>query len=181
MKRWLSFAVVSLLAVSLVACGGNKTEVEVSNTQGTTTSETQATKVNNVMELNQPYTIKTESGDYILTIEKIYETKKKNEFAEEEQKTNSVVLVDYSYQNVSFESSSGLDLYIDEYAFQVMDGEGNMIKSYPATECVYPVNTPVGGKCTARMAFGVISESDTISLTFTRGSEKVATIKHKFK
>ncbi|WP_300382703.1 DUF5105 domain-containing protein, partial [Clostridium sp.] len=71
------------------------------------------------MTLNTPFTVETENGNYNLTIEGARATDERNEFSEKEVK--HVVFLDYSYENISFGQTSGNDLYINEYAFQVLD------------------------------------------------------------
>ncbi|SUY45783.1 putative lipoprotein [Clostridium putrefaciens] len=88
-----------------------------------------------------------------------------------------VVILDYTYSNISFGESLGQDLYIDEYAFQVLDDEGNVLGGYPIyDDNRTPKRVPVGGKCKASATFGVPTESTNLNVTFTRGSEKVAKI-----
>ena len=77
------------------------------------------------MTLNTPFTVETENGNYNLTIEGSRATEERNEFSEKEVK--QVVILDYNYENISFGESIGTDLYIDEYAFQVLDDDGNVI------------------------------------------------------
>lgn len=127
------------------------------------------------MTLNTPFIVETENGNYNLTIEGARATDERNEFSEKEVK--KVVFLDYSYENISFGETSGNDLYIDEYAFQVLDDEGNVVDTYP----IYDENrtskdTPVGGKCKASGTFGVTTESKNLNVTFKRGNEKVAKI-----
>jgi hypothetical protein len=127
------------------------------------------------MTLNVPLTVETESGNYKLTIEGARATEERNEFSEKEVK--QVVILDYNYENINFGEKSGNDLYIDEYAFQVLDDEGNVLDTYPIyDENRTPKNTPSGGKCKASATFGVNSDSKNLNVTFKRGSQKVAKI-----
>lgn len=94
-----------------------------------------------------------------------------------EEEVKQVVILDYSYENISFGEKDGSDLYIDEYAFQVLDDEGNVLDTYPIyDENRTPKNTLVGGKCKASATFGVNSDSKNLNVTFKRGSQKVAKI-----
>ncbi len=69
------------------------------------------------------------------------------------------------------------DMPVDEYAFQVLDDEGNVLGGYPVyDDNRTPKKVPVGGKCKASVTFGVPTESINLNVTFTRGSEKVAKI-----
>lgn len=128
------------------------------------------------MTLNQPLNVETEYGNYILTIEGARETAERNEFSEIQAK--KVAILDYSYQNISFGEESGEDLYIDEYAFQVLDDEGNVLDSYPVSDGNrMPKDVPVGGKCKASATFAIPTDSKNLNVTFVRGTEKVAKIK----
>lgn len=140
--------------------------------EGSNETESVATKE---MTLNNPFTVETESGNYILTIEGARATEERNEFSDKEVK--QVVMLDYTYENISFGEKDGTDLYIDEYAFQVLDDEGNVLSTYP----IYDENrnvkaTPVGGKCKASATFGVPTDSKNLNVTFKRGNQKVAKI-----
>ncbi|MDV4149923.1 DUF5105 domain-containing protein [Clostridium sp. AL.422] len=146
------------------------------NTFGGNTDENQEKAVaTQEMTLNTPFTVETENGNYTITIEGARATEERNEFSEIEVK--HVVILDYSYENISFGESSGDDLYIDEYAFQVLDDEGNVLSTYPVyDDNRMPKDTPVGGKCKASATFAVNSDSKNLNITFKRGSQKVAKI-----
>lgn len=141
------------------------------------TAEYNENEVSEVQEmiLNTPFTVETENGNYNLTIEGARTTEERNEFSEKEVK--QVVILDYNYENINFGEGNGTDLYIDEYAFQVLDDEGNVLDTYPVSdENRIAKETPVGGKCKASATFGVNSDSKNLNVTFKRGSEKVAKI-----
>lgn len=141
----------------------------------TSENEEESTVAIQEMTLNIPFTVETESGNYNLTIEGARATEERNEFSDKE--VTKVVFLDYNYENISFGEKDGTDLYIDEYAFQVLDDEGNVLDTYP----VFDENrsakaTPVGGKCKASAAFGVPTDSKNLNVTFKRGNQKVAKI-----
>ena len=127
------------------------------------------------MTLNTPFKVETEKGNYNLTIEGARVTDKRNEpFAKDIKK---VVFLDYNYENVNFIGNGNGDLYIDGSAFQVLDEEGNVLDTYPVSdENRVPQDAPAGGKCAASEAFGVKSDSKSLNVTFTRGTQKVAKI-----
>lgn len=156
------------------------TEVLINIDNSAFDSETQSEE-NNISEikemtLNQPLNVETENGNYTLTIEGVRATDKRNEYSDIEAK--KVAILDYTYANVSFGEKSGKDLYVDEYAFQVLDDEGNVLGTYPVyDENRSPKNVPVGGKCQASATFAIPTDSANLNITFTRGTEKVAKIK----
>lgn len=143
-------------------------------------SDAESKKSNNgkikTMVLNQSLKVETEHGNYNLTIEGARATDERNQFSEIQAK--KVAILDYTYENISFGQDVNQDLYIDEYAFQVLDDEGNVLSSYPVhDENRSPKNVPVGGKCKASATFAVPTDSVNLNVTFTRGSQKVAKIK----
>ncbi|NFO55931.1 DUF4878 domain-containing protein [Clostridium botulinum] len=127
------------------------------------------------MILNEPFTVDTEHGTYTLTIESATATDKRNEFSEKQ--VTKVVMLNYTYANESFGTETNQDLYIDEFAFQVLDDEGNVLSTYPVfDENRNPKNTPVGGKCKASVTYGIPADSVNLNVTFCRGSKKVSKI-----
>jgi len=127
------------------------------------------------MTLNTPFKVETEKGNYNLTIEGARVTDKRNQFSGKDVK--QVVFLDYKYENVNFIGNGNGDLYIDGSAFQVLDDEGNVLDTYPVSdENRVPQDAPAGGKCAASEAFGVKSDSKSLNVTFTRGTQKVAKV-----
>ena len=167
-KEW---KIVENDAISKLLLGIDEStfDSEASESEGESTVATQE------MTLNTPFTVETESGNYNLTIEGARATEERNEFSDKE--VTKVVFLDYTYENISFGEKDGTDLYIDEYAFQVLDDEGNVLDTYP----VFDENrsakaTPVGGKCKASATFGVPTDSKNLNVTFKDGNKKVAKI-----
>ena len=127
------------------------------------------------MKLNEPFTVETEHGNYNLTMEGVRTTDKRNEFSD--KSPVKVVFLDYTYENISFGADTNQDLYIDEYAFQVLDDDGNVLDTYPVyDENRTTKNTPIGGRCQASATYGVNTDSKNLNVTFTRGSQKVSRI-----
>lgn len=128
------------------------------------------------MVLNEPFLVQTEYGTYNITIEGARATDERNEFSDIQ--AGKVVYLDYNYENIDFGAKDGQDLYVDEYAFQVLDDDGNVLKTYPVyDENRTPQSAPVGGKCAASVAFAIPQDSNNLNVTFVRGiNEKVAKI-----
>lgn len=127
------------------------------------------------MTLNTPFTVETEYGNYNLTIEGVRITDQRNQFTD--KNVSKVVFLDYNYENLSFGKDSNQDLYIDGYAFQALDDDGNVLDDYPVNdENRMPKKAPVGGKCKASAAYGISTDSKNLNVTFKRGNEKVAKI-----
>lgn len=165
----------------LVGCENNKQEtVKETQKQEQSQEQTQEKKdeskeVKNStseMKLQTPFEVKTEYGDYTLTINSVRRTDERNEFEEEQPK--QVILIDYEYKNDSFKGSDGNQkLYIDQFAFVVMDEEGNVLRSYPVSMDKLPQQIPVGGKCNATIGYGVPTDSKTIRLQFERNNSPI--------
>ena len=146
-----------------------------SSNKNTSKDSTEAKEVKEIT-LNQPFAVETDSGNYTLTVEGAKTTDKRNEFSKKD--VTKVVMLNYSYANESFGKTTGRDLLVDSYAFQVLDDEGNVLDTYPVSDDNRVAkNTPVGGKCLGSVAYGLTTDSSNLNVTFIRGSEKVAKIK----
>lgn len=169
MKKILSLLLGVILLGSLTGCGTSE-----KGTVKEPQKQKEKVEVKNSipeMELQEAFEVNTENGNYLLTINSIHTTEKRNEFVDEQPK--QVILVDYEYENKDFESSSGGKLYIDEYAFVAMDGEGNVLRSYPYDIDKMPQEVPVGGKCSATISYSVPSDSKIIKLQFERNGKAI--------
>lgn len=127
------------------------------------------------MAINEPFTVETEDGSFIITIEGARATEERNEYSEKDVK--KVVFLDYNYENSSYDDGSGLDLYISEYNFQVLDDEGNVLDTYPVSDDNRSSKeTPVGGKCKSTAVFGVPTDSANLKVTFNFSNKKLGKI-----
>lgn len=169
MKKGLVILLSAMIGVSVfVGCGSSNSSVKEPQKQE------QTKEVKNTipeMKLGEPFEVKTEIGDYTLTINSIKTTDERNEFEKEQPK--QVIIIDYQYENKNFQNSDGQKLYIDSNAFVVMDEEGNVLRTYPSNIDKMPQPVPVGGKCTAQIAYGVPTDSKTIKLQFERQNKPI--------
>ena len=157
-----------IISSAFVGCGGSRVTVKEPQKQE------QNKEVKNTIpeiKLGEPFEVKTENGDYTLTINSIKTTDERNQFEKEQPK--QVILIDYKYDNKSFQNNDGMKLYVDEQAFIVMDGEGNVLRTYPSNMDKMPQPVPVGGKCKAQIAYGVPTDSKTIKLQFERQNKPI--------
>ncbi|MDK0717095.1 hypothetical protein P7A74_03320 [Clostridium perfringens] len=163
MKKGLVVLLSAMIWSSVfVGCGNSATVKEPQKQE-------QAKEVKNTipeMKLGEPFEVKTEIGTYTLTINSIKTTDERNEFEKEQPK--QVVVVDYTYDNKDFGGKEGQKLLIDQNAFIVMDGEGNVLRLYPVAMDKMPQAVPVGGKSNATLAYGIPTDSNTIRLQFER-------------
>lgn len=123
------------------------------------------------MVLNAPFKVETDNGAFNITIEGTRETEERNEFSQKE--VQKVVFLDYNYENISYDNGSGMDLFISDYDFQVLDDEGNVLDTYPVSdENRSSKETPVGGKCKSTVAFAIPTDSANLNVTFNFLSKK---------
>lgn len=102
----------------------------------------------------------TVDGLWTLTFNSVTTTKERNQYSD--HKPGQVVILDYTYENLGYETEY-LDLFISHLNFKVVDGNGNVASSYPISTQNYPLETPVGAKCVgAQEPFGLVEESDKI-------------------
>ena len=97
----------------------------------------------------------------------------------EETDPAQVVVIHYNYENLGYEDKDGImdGLFIEPYS--AIDSDGNMCKTYPV-EVEYAQETPVGAKCAASIAFGLIKEGSpvTIPIEMYDGNGKKQTAKY---
>ncbi len=107
-------------------------------------------------------------GDYNITILGVSETEERNDYADTDPKR--VVLIDYSYENVSYAISwddyYNDELYISSSDFDLYDADGNAMSDYPIYHDYIRAVSP-GHKTTGQMAFGLDSKKDYIELEYS--------------
>ncbi len=101
------------------------------------------------------------SDEYALTFLSVKETEERNTFSEED--VAQVVEIVYLYENMNLDK----DLYISEMDFNFIDGEGNMIKTYPLEGKYELAETPKGAKNVGSFHLGTKGESKMIKALFT--------------
>ncbi|MEA5008227.1 hypothetical protein [Clostridium tyrobutyricum] len=182
LKKIIGVLLSMVFVLGLSACGNN-----TSNNGKSDNSKAKQTTNNSIkessksklpeMKLNQPFEVKTESGNYTLTIEGARKTDKRNSLSE--KKVKEVVFLDYTYDNKSFGEKDNANLLIDNTTFQVLDDEGNVLDVYPTSdENRQVLEVPAGGKCKASEAYALDTNSKHLKVIFIRGTtgEKISTI-----
>lgn len=104
--------------------------------------------------------VSTSDGEYTLTIESVRKTDERNEY--EKRMPEAVYEITYSYSNISMDSP----LYIDEYAFILIDGHGNTGYSYPVFSDIYPQETVKGARSRAVIYLAAHKDSEHIILCY---------------
>lgn len=126
--------------------------------------------------LNKPYNVKTENGDYNITIESARLANKRNDGLH--KNIDKVVYLDYSYENKSYGEKIGRDLYLDSNSFKVTDDEGNKLETYPVNDDNrITKKVSVGGKCSGSIAYAVNTNSKNLNVTFIGDSKKAGPVK----
>lgn len=95
-----------------------------------------------------------------LTINSVSLTSDRNRFSDDDPA--QVVIINYTYEN----TDSSEDLFYFSSNFQVIDAGGNVCDTYPVDAGKSPKETPKGAKCTAGEAFGLIEESEEVTIYF---------------
>jgi|GEM_PF-1711215 len=126
--------------------------------------------------LNKPFIVKTENGNYSITIEGARLSNKRTQVLDKDLR--KVVFLDYSYTNQNFGEKIGKELYIDAKAFQVTDDEGKVLNTYAVDdENRVTKKVPIGGNCKGSIAYAITTNSKNINVKFTSGSGKTSSIK----
>lgn len=126
----------------------------------------------NKMELGVPLTIKTEKGDYRITLKDARIEEQTNVFLEEVKK---LACLDYVYENINYEGEEALHIYEDN--FQILDSEGNVLNPYPLyNKEKMSAKIDAGESCEATATYIIESESNNLNVIYKDPSHNVAII-----
>ncbi len=108
----------------------------------------------------------TVDGQWEFTIDSVEATDERNEF--DDSDPAQVIIINYHYENTGYEDQNGIwdGLYMDPSGGTLIDADRNVCSSYPA-DITYPQETPVNAICTAQCAFGLMSDGNTATLTYS--------------
>ena len=155
---------IGILGGAFVGCGEKKEQPKEPQKQEQTQQEDTVTEI----KLKEPFEVKTEYGNYSVTINSIKTTKYRNEY--EDKKPKQVIVLDYTYKNESFKPDGGVKLLVDKTSFVLMDEEGNVLRTYAINTGEIPEPIPVGGKLNATLGYAVPTDSKEIKLQYDRGN-----------
>jgi hypothetical protein len=161
-KIGIIFLVLGLTVFGLTGCGiaayfDNKTD----------TAGSEAQKLPE-MVLNEPFKVTTVSGDYSLTINGARTTPERNPNSESDPR--QVVFLDYTYENFSYEKRNDMDFFLAQGDFVLTDEAGNVLETYNIKDPNRMIEeTPIGGSCSASIAYGLETDSKKLIVTFVRG------------
>lgn len=115
----------------------------------------------NVFKLGEEVEVTTSEGKYTVKLNSVVKSDKRNQFSD--KNPSAVYIIDYTYQNNSIEDN----IYISDSNFKIIDSNGNMGFTYPASTSKYPQETIKGAKTTADMAFGTHIDGNSVILCFS--------------
>ena len=168
MKKSMLLGSVLVCALMLFACSPTD---EVDKTEGTLETPT----VEQTPEVETPIVEKEDPKEEIPTIEEevkrfklgdtigndnievtffnAYYTDDRNEFSDKE--ADKVLIIEYEYKNLAVED--GFSLF-EGIHYQVYDGDGHRLQTYPATETYYGGEVSIGRVASSSEAFAVVGD-----------------------
>lgn len=161
MKKFLAFLLTLIMVFALAACGGGSEEAADT---GEGESEEAATTEETTYGVGDTWTV---DGQWNFTVDSVEATDERNEF--EESNPEQVIYIKYHYENIGYEDSSGFmeGLYLAPE--NLIDSDGNMCQEYPINpEEIYAQETPVGAKCSAGIAYGLIKAGSPVTMNITQ-------------
>ena len=175
MKKFFLIFLAAITILALTACGSSsEAPSDTSEPDANQESETTPAEEEKTYGIGDTWTV---DGQWSFTIDSVEPTDERNEF--EETDPAQVVVIHYNYENLGYEDKDGImdGLFIEPYS--AIDSDGNMCKTYPV-EVEYAQETPVGAKCAASIAFGLIKEGSpvTIPIEMYDGNGKKQTAKY---
>ncbi|UDN63768.1 hypothetical protein [Clostridioides sp. ES-W-0016-02] len=157
-KRILSLVLSLAVSISIVGCSSPSTSDDSTNKDAGTEQkkeEKKEYKFGDTIEMKD-----YEEGTYKLTFEGVRVTDERNEFAEIEAK--KVVFVDFNYENVDCKETV---FVTDGIEYQVTDGDGNMLQTYPVDDSArMQQETTAGTKSKGTTAFAITTDSNAVKI-----------------
>ena len=170
MKKYLAILLACLMVFALTACGGGSDE----STDTATSEEETAAEEETTYGVGDTWTV---DGQWTFTVDSVEATDERNEF--EESDPEQVIYIKYHYENTGYEDPDGFmdGLYLAPE--NLIDSDGNMCQEYPINpEEIYAQETPVGAKCSAGIAYGLIKAGSPVTMNITQydgnGEEQTA-------
>ncbi|WP_414151243.1 DUF5067 domain-containing protein [Acetobacterium carbinolicum] len=170
MKNKSIFLMLGVLIVfGLTGCG-----LENIFNLETDSASTQAKKLPE-MVINEPFLVTTVIGDYSVAINGARKTAKRS--ADTDVNPKQVIFLDYTYNNISYQKKYDMDFFLAQGDFVVVDDKGNNLEAYNIKDPNRMIQeTPIGGSCSASIAYALETDSKTLTVTFVRGKNEIAEI-----
>ncbi|MCL1789830.1 MAG: DUF4352 domain-containing protein [Peptococcaceae bacterium] len=149
-----------LLSICLVFCfvlAGCGTDVAVTPTSDAPPSSSDSSPdpgTTNTFVVGEKAAVRDKSGSelYTFVINSVTQTDARNQFMEKDPA--QVVVINYTYENIAMDE----DIRVSSLNFKIIDAGGNVCETYPVSTSAYAQGTPMGAKCTAEEAYGLIEE-----------------------
>ena len=151
MKKFLALLLALGMIIAFTACGGGSEDASDGGS-GDAAEEEKTYGVGDTW---------TVDGQWNFTIDSVEVTEERNEF--EESDPEQVIIIKYHYENLGYEDSLGLMDGLYFYPDSLIDSDGNMCNEYPV-DTEFPQETPVGAKCSASVAFGLVKAGSPVTL-----------------
>lgn len=161
-KNCIILLLLGLMVSILTGCGLE----EYFNSQRNIT-DTEAKELPK-MVLNDSFLVTTVNGDYSVTINGARTTPERN--ANSKTHPKQVLFLDFTYENISYKKRNNIDFFLAQGDFVVTDDQGNVLETYNIKDPNRMIQeTPIGGSCSASLAYGLEKESKNLTITFVRG------------
>ena len=105
----------------------------------------------------------TNNGDYILRLDKVYESDYRNQYTDTQ--ADRVIIIDYTVENINYEGSLNGKLSISNYNFDMYDADGYSLEDYyVSSESVNDISP--GHKGTGKLAIALNNDTNYIELEY---------------
>jgi len=151
------FAIAFLIMItSFSGSSASANNASTAQNSGSSSTAKQETKVYG------PGETWTVDGEFSLTFTSAAATADRNQFSD--KTPAQVVVLNYDYANIGVVKSVQ-DLYISSSQFKVIDANGEMASTYPATTAGSPQPTPIGAKSVGcQCAYGLNNPSPEVTV-----------------
>lgn len=161
-KTGIVLLVLSFVILGLTGCG------LAENFNRQTASVGNEAKKLPVMVINEPFLVTTVNGDYSVTINGARKTAARSKDTSVNPK--QVIFLDYTYNNISYETKYNMEFFLAQGDFVVVDDQGNTLEAYNIKDPDRMIQeTPSGGSCSASIAYALETDSKNLTITFIRG------------
>lgn len=142
------------------------------SSQGALNILTEATKSQGYKPENNQYVATDEEGKelYRLVIDSVETMEERNPY--DASKPAQVILINYTYTNISLETA----LYLDRVQFSVLDQTATVGDLYPNPIEKRPQRISAGATCHAQMVFALENESQSIQINYYENNSENPTV-----
>lgn len=178
MKKQFIVAALSVVCIGLMGCSGEnsnnikESQKSESNQDDSQTEKREIELDDNLqkIEVDKPYMIETDSGNYSFTITEL----KRTDWLNEEGK--KVILLCYEVENKNYEPDDGSMLLINSKALRLSDADGNELESWNSTlsKLGFPDFVESGEKKVQEQPYVASESTEQVRLVYIRGEQEIA-------